>query len=213
MSEISLHIIGALVTACLLSSALTYWLSRLRFFATLEQLTSDAEQSTQEISGLRQQLAEQLVEKQELVQLARIQAAEQQVRVIAQEEQRTAQHAQLTRLTEKNDQLQSDNTRYRERISHLETSLNEQQKQAEEKLALLQQAKAQLNTEFKNIANEIFDAKQKRFSEQSQTQLDGILKPLGERIQAFEKKVEDSYATEAKERFSLIKEAAKMPSI
>lgn len=104
------------------------------------------------------------------------------------------------------DELRSDNSRYREKISHLETSLAEQEKQNREKLELLEQARERLNTEFRNLANEIFDAKQKSFREQSQTQLDGLLKPLSERIKDFEKRVETAYNEESKERHSLIKE-------
>ena len=121
-----------------------------------------------------------------------------------------------TRLSEANqasDVLRGHNTGYRERISQLETMLAEQQKQNEEKLALLEQAKESLNLEFKNLANEIFDAKQKTFKEQSQTQLDNMLKPLGERIKDFEKKVIDTYSQESRERFSLIKEVKNLQDL
>ncbi|MEX1237864.1 MAG: DNA recombination protein RmuC, partial [Pseudomonadales bacterium] len=73
--------------------------------------------------------------------------------------------------------------------------------------------KASLNTEFKNLANEIFDAKQRTFREQSQTQLDGLLKPLNERIKDFEKRVEDTYNQESKERFSLIREVKSLQDL
>ena len=73
-------------------------------------------------------------------------------------------------------------------------------------MALLENAKEKMNAEFKNIANEIFENKQKVFSERSREQLDGLLKPLSERIKDFEKKVEETYDKESKERFSLVKE-------
>ena len=72
---------------------------------------------------------------------------------------------------------------------------------------LLNEARESMNFEFKNIANEIFDNKQKVFTEKSGEQLGSLLKPLSERIKEFEKRVEDSYSRESKERFSLIKEA------
>ena len=53
------------------------------------------------------------------------------------------------------DQLRADNASHREKISHLQTTLLEQQKQNEEKLALLHQARESLNAEFKNLANEL----------------------------------------------------------
>ncbi len=46
--------------------------------------------------------------------------------------------------------------------------------------------------EFKNLANEIFEEKSKKFTDQNKVNLDEILKPLSEKILAFEKKVEDT---------------------
>ncbi|MFT5561971.1 MAG: DNA recombination protein RmuC [Candidatus Azotimanducaceae bacterium] len=201
----SLIALGAFLISGLVVGLVVHLVSRQRLAALQARATDDA--------AALSQLQSQLTEHQRALQAARIQEAEQQVRRVAVQEQREVDQAQTQLLAEKNDALQAESTRYRERISHLETKLIEQQKQGEEKLALLQEAKVQLNMEFKNIANEIFDAKQKRFSEQSQTQLDGILKPLGERIQAFEKKVEDSYSNEARERFSLIKEVRNLQDI
>jgi DNA recombination protein RmuC len=111
------------------------------------------------------------------------------------------------------DQLRADNASHREKISHLQTTLLEQQKQNEEKLALLHQARESLNAEFKNLANEIFDAKQKSFKEQNQMQMDGLLKPLGEKIKDFEKRVEETYDRESKERFSLAKEVRDLQTL
>ena len=121
--------------------------------------------------------------------------------------------AQLHQLRLAHDELGREAVQYREQLAATKAQLVEQQKQTEEKLALLQDAKAELNAEFKNMANEIFEDKQKRFREQSQNQLDGMLKPLGERIQAFEKRVEESYSQEAKERFSLIKEVKNLQDL
>lgn len=60
--------------------------------------------------------------------------------------------------------------------------------------------------EFKNLANEILEEKTKKFTEQNRANLDEILKPLSERIKEFEKRVEETYDKESKERFSLQKE-------
>lgn len=60
--------------------------------------------------------------------------------------------------------------------------------------------------EFKNLANDILEEKTKKFTEQNKTKLEEILKPLGEKIRDFEKKVEDTYDKESKQRFSLEKE-------
>jgi DNA recombination protein RmuC len=57
--------------------------------------------------------------------------------------------------------------------------------------------------EFENIANKIFENKSQRFTEQNKNSLEALLNPLKERIQLFEKKVDDSYKQEASERNSL----------
>jgi DNA recombination protein RmuC len=78
---------------------------------------------------------------------------------------------------------------------------------------LLDEARESMHVEFKNIANEIFENKQKVFSEKSGEQLDSLLKPLSERIKDFEKKVEETYSRESKERFSLIKEVKNLQDL
>ncbi len=47
--------------------------------------------------------------------------------------------------------------------------------------------------QFKNLANDIFEEKSKRFTEQNKTNLFDLLKPLGEKIVEFEKRVEDTH--------------------
>jgi len=120
---------------------------------------------------------------------------------------------ELASLNAECETLRNDNAGYRERISHLEATLAEQQKQNKEKLELLEQARERLNTEFKNIAGEIFDAKHRTFKQESREQLDSMLKPLGERIKEFEKRVERTYNEESRERFSLIKEVKNLQGL
>jgi len=49
--------------------------------------------------------------------------------------------------------------------------------------------------EFKNLANQIFDDKSKKFTDLNKDNIESLLKPLGERINQFEKKVETSNQT------------------
>ncbi len=67
--------------------------------------------------------------------------------------------------------------------------------------------------EFKNLANEIFEEKSKKFTEQNRSNLDQLLKPLGEKIRDFEKKVEDTYDKEAQQRFSLKEEVKRLAEL
>lgn len=61
----------------------------------------------------------------------------------------------------------------------------------------------QFNLEFERIASRILEEKTEKFTNLNRNNLDMILKPLGENIDLFRKKVEEVYITEAKERFSL----------
>lgn len=94
----------------------------------------------------------------------------------------------------------------REKLSRQEALLEEERHQGAEKVALLQKAREQMTLEFRNLANEILEQKGRTFSETSRQQLQDILKPLGEKIHSFEKKVEDTYGKEAQQRFALEKE-------
>ncbi|HNW83729.1 MAG TPA: DNA recombination protein RmuC [bacterium] len=70
--------------------------------------------------------------------------------------------------------------------------------------------KKQFTNEFENLAAKIFDEKSERFKKLNSESLTNILKPLGDNIEQFKKKVEETYDKEAKERFSLEKEVKKL---
>ncbi|MCK9204491.1 MAG: DNA recombination protein RmuC [Bacteroidales bacterium] len=70
----------------------------------------------------------------------------------------------------------------------------------------LEKLQDRFREEFKNLANDILEEKTRKFTEQNRTKLDEILKPLGEKIRDFEKKVEETYDKESKQRFSLERE-------
>ena len=57
--------------------------------------------------------------------------------------------------------------------------------------------------EFENIATRILKTKTSEFTESNRTNIEAILKPLGEDINKFKTKVEEVYEKEAKQRFSL----------
>lgn len=74
----------------------------------------------------------------------------------------------------------------------------------------IENLRKQFNIEFENIANKILDEKTKKFTDLNIDNLTTILKPLGDNIETFKKKVEEVYDKESKERFSLGKEVAKL---
>lgn len=74
----------------------------------------------------------------------------------------------------------------------------------------LNDVRRQTKTEFENLANQIFTSKTKTLSEQSEKTLETILKPFQEKLNIFERKVNDVYMTEAKERFALKSEVERL---
>lgn len=117
-----------------------------------------------------------------------------------------SQSSRIAVLQEEVHTLSESATRYREQITHLHTTLEQERKQSAEKLGFLLQAREQMSLEFKSIANEILEDKSRRFTASNRESIGEILKPLNEKIQHFEKKVEETYDREARERFSLEKE-------
>ncbi|MDD4603813.1 MAG: DNA recombination protein RmuC [Bacteroidales bacterium] len=98
-------------------------------------------------------------------------------------------------ILELNRQLSSKTTEYNNILEKLR-----------EQKADLEKLNERFRIEFKNLANEILEEKTQKFTDQNHIKLNEILKPLGEKIRDFEKKVEDTYDKESKQRFSLEKE-------
>ncbi len=104
------------------------------------------------------------------------------------------------------DALQEQNSALRANQAALESRLASDKKTAAEKLELLIHAREELTGQFKSLANDILDEKSRKFADQNKSNLETLLRPLGERIRDFEKKVDEVYDKEAKQRFSLEKE-------
>ncbi|MFS2158342.1 DNA recombination protein RmuC [Pseudomonas sp. Pseusp122] len=99
------------------------------------------------------------------------------------------------------------------RCASLAAELREQQESHQQRLTDLQGSRDELRAQFAELAGKIFDEREQRFAETSQQQLGQLLNPLKERIQSFEKRVEESYQQEARERFSLGKELERLQQL
>lgn len=103
--------------------------------------------------------------------------------------------------------------RLESQTARLEAELREQQESHQQRLDDLQEARDTLRAQFADLATKIFDEREQRFAQTSQQHLGQLLDPLKERIQAFEKRVEESYQQEARERFSLGKELERLQQL
>lgn len=111
------------------------------------------------------------------------------------------------------EQKEGELRRLESHSAGLAAELREQQEHHQQRLADLQAARDELRAQFAELAGKIFDEREQRFAETSQQRLGQLLDPLKERIQAFEKRVEDSYQQEARERFSLGKELERLQQL
>ena len=97
------------------------------------------------------------------------------------------------------------------------TRLEEERRQAEEKLSLLREmsetSRKALTDEFKNLANSIFEDKSKRFTEQNLEGLGQILTPFRERLTEFKTRVEEMHHQDAQQQASLKTELTQLKEL
>lgn len=138
-------------------------------------LLDELKTQNSKISAERQSLQEQLAELRDIHTRQNIQIEE----VRMEKESIFAKNAELSAINES-----------------LKTSLGSQK----EEIKTIQEA---AKNEFKNLANEILEEKSKKFTDTNKENLDQLLKPLGENLETFKKRVNEVYENEARERFSL----------
>jgi len=171
--------------------------------AKLQSETEHAVKKAQE-SELRYSLSEEKTEKiqKEYNEIQRVNS-EITAKLNA-SEQRNIEFAKETNSLK--ESLKSDSDEMLKTKSLL-TSAQEQNKHLIEKLETQKQELEDIGQkfakEFQLLADNIFEQKSKKFTEQNQVNMKSILEPLGKNIEEFKKKVEETYDKESKERFSL----------
>ncbi|MFT6872366.1 MAG: DNA recombination protein RmuC [Roseivirga sp.] len=125
----------------------------------------------------------------------KLQLAEERYRMIAKE--LTEVKPELS--TERNKSLALSN-----QLTKVETEHKNLQSKLEDQKAELEKLNERFAHEFKNLANEIFEEKSKKFTEQNKTNIHDLLNPLKEKIGEFQKKVEDSNKEGAERNASLV---------
>ena len=123
-----------------------------------------------------------------------------------QEQEVQEQRRKTEQLERERSNLESDRIR-------LITQLDEERRRSEEKMAVFNDTRQELQMQFKNLANQIFEEKTRAFADQSRANLDTILTPFKDKIGEFEKKVAEAYATEGKERHSLMREVQRLQEL
>lgn len=124
---------------------------------------------------------------------------------------------QLSKQADENDKYKVEIKEYQSALSESKERGVELDKENKYLKEMLEKQKSEIEdlgkkftNEFKVLADGILEDKSKRFTEMNQANIEQILKPLGENIRTFQKKVEEVYDRESKERFSLGKEVEKL---
>ncbi|MDR2853879.1 MAG: DNA recombination protein RmuC, partial [Prevotellaceae bacterium] len=160
-----------------------------RKFADLEKVElenkKDLDNKQNEINSLNEKLA-----------TANATSQSQGENLLQRKEDNEKQAAQIEALTERITKLTADNSKLLANANALADRLNTQKEEIEtmQKTAHLQ---------FEKIATQILDEKSGKFTEVNQKNIEAILKPLGENIDNFKKKVEETFTDETKQRASL----------
>ena len=130
------------------------------------------------------------------------------------------QTAESQRLETRLDDVQTQNDRLLAQLRQRETRLAglESQQQAEQKhhreqVALLTDTRDALKAEFSQLANEIFEAKGKRFSEQNQTSLNALLTPFREQVQEFRKRIDDIHTQDTRGHTELMSQLTQLKDL
>ncbi len=124
-------------------------------------------------------------------------------RLKSSEEEKARLNQQISEERERREQAENNNTALRSEMKHLEEKLENQKKE-------LEQLQERFKTEFENIANKILKQNTKEFSESSHKNMSELLNPLKEKIETFEKKVEDTYQKGLKDQTDLRAELKKL---
>lgn len=158
-----------------------------------------------ELSGLEERLRQEELKLEDAkTAFAKAESQTQQIRSESQEQLeklRTDSEKQLAYIREQKDLAQNELTARNVAFEGL-------QKRMEEKTGELEQLQEKFTKDFEIVAQKILDDKSSKFTLQNKQNLDIILKPLQEKIQHFEKRVEETNK-EAIDRTSALREQIK----
>jgi len=111
--------------------------------------------------------------------------------------------AEIERLAGHLAAKEEESSTLRVAVEGLTQQLKAEQHASADKLKVLTDAQDNLRDQFKSLASEILDTSSKRLQENNQSNLSTLLDPLKQKLTDFQKKVEDVYVDESKERSML----------
>ena len=94
-----------------------------------------------------------------------------------------------------------------------ETRLEEQQQHHKAEKTTLEQAEKRLSESFERLAGKVFDERSQRFTELSEKQLSGLLKPLSKDLETFRKTVDENSREDIRQHAALQEKLKQMEGL
>jgi len=101
--------------------------------------------------------------------------------------------SQVVQLAKEKDNIQSEKESFAIQLAKKENDFENLWERNKEQKQEVEQLQEKFTKEFENLANKILEEKTTKFTEQNKENLKNILSPLQDKIQLFEKKVEDTH--------------------
>ncbi len=158
----------------------------------LQKAMADLSRSEEAISDLNLQIRNQLAFGSNL-----------QGSFDAQQQQLTEKNAEIERMTSAMEGLRKSEISLQRQISEIRAENQFLLERLQNQKRDMEEMKNQSQLEFQNLANKILEEKSQKFTQSNRENMESLLKPLGENLDQFRKKVEETYDKESKQRFSL----------
>jgi DNA recombination protein RmuC len=196
------------------------WLMAARKHRRLLQAEQEARQAEQEqsaqwrvqISSMEQQIGA-LRGEVERFRGFEVQAAQWKTMAEQRAEQTQRLQQQLTDLEKSLDLARQRNVSLEKDLAELTVALDKDRQAAEEKIALLLEAKEQMSAQFEKLAAEVMERKASTLDQQHRKTLSAIIDPFKEQIGQFRQRVEHIYEAETRDRTSLIQELQQLKQL
>lgn len=209
MSDIQeAFLLGVLSTALISTVVIVVIWQRLRRqFSDGQQRWQQSQYQVETLQGQlhdrheqHRQLHQQSLQQQQLLsdtkaECAGLQAQLQQVPVLQKQVHEKEQQVQA---------LYRETREQARRLADLSARAESEAGHHADQIKLLNDSKEQLKSEFSQLANEIFEQKQQRFSEQSKASINALLDPFNRQIEQFRKRVDDIHTKDAEGRSQLL---------
>lgn len=126
------------------------------------------------------------------------------------EERVTNLQTEKCRLTDQLEAVDSESEKRAERLARAEVEFANLREKLTTQKQEMEELQKKFTTEFENVANKILKQNSQEFTQVNQKNISEILTPLREKIQLFEKKVEDTYEKGLKDQTDLKAELKKL---